>query len=117
MYSIRIKRVYDEASEDDGFRILVDRLWPRGMRQAAAVLKSGDRTEKLRSLQVPALIIHGDSDKMVNVSGGRATAEAIPNAKLVIYEGMGHGLPKQLWTEFADQIANHIHRAEAMIGS
>lgn len=99
------------------------RAWDRDhdqtgmLRQAAAVLKSGDRTEKLRSLQVPALIIHGDSDKMVNVSGGRATAEAIPNAKLVIYEGMGHGLPKQLWTEFADQIANHIHRAEAMIGS
>lgn len=117
MYSIRIKRVYDEASEDDGFRILVDRLWPRGMRQAAAVLKSGNRTEKLRSLQMPALIIHGESDKMINFSGGRATAEAIMNAELAIFEGMGHGLPKQLWTEFADRIANLIHQAEAKIES
>ncbi|NMA65690.1 MAG: alpha/beta hydrolase, partial [Clostridiaceae bacterium] len=84
---------------------------PTGMlRQSAAVLKSGDRTEKLRTLNVPALVIHGDSDKMIDVSGGRATAAAIPNAELVIYEGMGHGLPKQLWSEMADRIAELIHR-------
>jgi len=87
---------------------------PLGMlRQAVAVLKSGDRTEKLRSLQVPTLIIHGESDKMVDVSGGRATAAAIPNAELATFEGMGHGLPKQLWTEFANRIADLIHRVES----
>lgn len=31
MYNIKVKRVYDETSEDDGCRILVDRLWPRGI--------------------------------------------------------------------------------------
>ena len=87
---------------------------PLGMlRQAVAVIKSGDRTEKLRALQTPTLVIHGDSDKMIDVSGGRATAEAIPGAKLIIYEGMGHGLPKPLWSEMAKQIANHIHEAES----
>jgi len=83
---------------------------PLGMlRQAVAVLKSSDRTEKLCSLQVPTLIIHGESDKMVDVSGGRATAAAIPNAELVTFEGMGRGLPKQSWTVFADL----IHRVES----
>lgn len=34
--SIRIKRVYDEPSEDDGYRVLVDRVWPRGMSKERA---------------------------------------------------------------------------------
>ena len=36
--AIAIKRVYDERSEDDGFRILVDRLWPRGLNKASAAI-------------------------------------------------------------------------------
>ena len=87
---------------------------PLGMlRQAVAVLKSGDRTEKLRSLHVPTLVIHGESDKMVDVSGGRATAAVIPNAELVTFEGMGHGLPSKLWSEFANRIDDLIHGVES----
>lgn len=87
---------------------------PLGMlRQAVAVLKSGDRTECLRSIRIPTLVIHGDSDKMVNISGGRATAAAIPGAELATFEGMGHGLPKPLWPEFANRIADLIHRVES----
>ncbi len=98
---------------------IAGRAWDRDhdplamLRQAVAVIKSGDRTEKLRSLQVPTLVIHGESDKMVDVSGGRATAAAIPNAELVTYEGMGHGLPMQLWLELANRIAEHINRVES----
>lgn len=84
------------------------------MRQAVAVLKSGDRTPRLYHLKVPTLVIHGDSDKMVDVSGGKATAEAIPNAKLKIFEGMGHGLPKELWSEMTQLIADHIKSAERL---
>ncbi len=96
------------------------RAWDRdhddraSLRQKIAVLKSGDRTEKLRLLKVPALIMHGDSDKMLNLSGGKATAEAIPGAELVIFEGMGHGFPPPLWPEFANQIANHIRITEIL---
>jgi len=88
---------------------------PLGMlRQAVAVIKSGDRTEQLRSLDIPTLVIHGENDKMIDASGGRATAAAIPNAELVTFEGMGHDLPKQLWSEFAVRIENLIHRAESL---
>ncbi|HSY77207.1 MAG TPA: alpha/beta hydrolase [Bacteroidia bacterium] len=96
------------------------RAWDRdhdrlgSLRQKIAVLKSGDRTEKLRLLHIPTLVIHGDSDKMLNVSGGKATAEAIPGADLVIFEGVGHGFPPPLWTEFAGLIANLVHKAEAI---
>jgi pimeloyl-ACP methyl ester carboxylesterase len=82
------------------------------LRQSVAVLKSGDRTAKLRSLRIPALVIHGSADNMCDVSGADATSNAIPGAELVIYEGLGHGLPQQLWAEFADQISAIVNKAE-----
>ena len=33
---IKVKRIYEQPSKDDGFRILVDRLWPRGLSKAKA---------------------------------------------------------------------------------
>jgi pimeloyl-ACP methyl ester carboxylesterase len=82
------------------------------LRQSVAVLKSGNRADKLKKINIPTLVIHGSSDKMCDVSGGRATAEAIPNAELIIYEGMGHGLPKQLWVDIADHISSLVHKTE-----
>lgn len=83
-------------------------------RQLVAVLKSGDRTKRLQNLKIPALVLHGKADKMVDVSGGMATAEAIPDAKLVLYEHMGHGLPQPLWIEIAGLISDFINQAEKM---
>ena len=83
-------------------------------RQAVATVASGDRTEQLRKLRVPTLVIHGLEDPMCNVSGGRATAEAIPNAELVIIEGMGHNLPPGLRARLADQIAEFVWRVERL---
>lgn len=85
------------------------------MRQAAAVIKSGDRTDQLATVDKPTLVIHGEDDKMIDVSGGRALAAAIPGADLVTFEGMGHNLPKELWPVIANKIASLIHRAESSI--
>jgi pimeloyl-ACP methyl ester carboxylesterase len=82
------------------------------VRQSVAVLASGDRTARLRTLRVPALVLHGASDLMVDASGGRATAAAIPGAELVIFDGMGHSLPQRLWPEIAGLIATLVRRAE-----
>lgn len=57
-------------------------------------------------------MLHGNIDKMVNVSGGIATAEAIPNARLVLFEHLGHSIPNALWAEFADLISEQIEQAE-----
>jgi pimeloyl-ACP methyl ester carboxylesterase len=81
-------------------------------RQAIASVASGDRTERLRHLEVPTLVIHGLADRMCDVSGGRATAEAIPGAELVLIEGMGHDLPPGLRSQLADRIAEFVWRAE-----
>jgi pimeloyl-ACP methyl ester carboxylesterase len=81
-------------------------------RQAIASVASGDRTEFLRNLDLPVLIIHGLDDVMVDVSGGRSTAAAIPNSKLVLIKGLGHNLPEGLWSEFAEHIANIVRIGE-----
>ena len=104
----------EEAAADRAGRAWDRDHDPLGMlRQSVAVLKSGDRTELLKKLRVPALVIHGSTDKMLHVSGGKATAQAIPGAKLQIIEEMGHGFPPALLDVFAHQIAQHVKNAEA----
>lgn len=94
--------------------------WDRGhdeigiARQGIAFVASGDRTARLQAVDVPALVIHGLSDTLVDHSGGRATAAAIPGAELVLIEGMGHNLPSGLWERFADHIAAVVQRGEAL---
>jgi pimeloyl-ACP methyl ester carboxylesterase len=87
---------------------------PRGiLRQMHAITASGDRTSALRRLRLPVAVIHGSRDPLVRPSGGRATARAIPGARLRLIEGMGHDLPRELWTTFADDIADTASRAPA----
>ena len=81
-------------------------------RQAVATVASGDRTDELQNLEIPALVIHGTQDSMCDVSGGRATAAAIPGAQFVLIEGMGHDIPEQLWTRIAHHIAEVIRNGE-----
>jgi pimeloyl-ACP methyl ester carboxylesterase len=81
-------------------------------RQAVATVASGDRTERLRQLKVPALVIHGLADQMCDVSGGRATADAIPGAELVLIEGMGHNLAPGLRSQLAARIAEFVWRVQ-----
>jgi uncharacterized protein YeaO (DUF488 family) len=40
---VKIKRIYDPPSEDDGVRVLVDRLWPRGISKEAAAIDEWER--------------------------------------------------------------------------
>ena len=75
--------------------------------QMAAILDSGNRTERLGSITAPTLVIHGAEDPLIGPSGGEATAAAIPDAELVVYEQMGHDLPIQLWDELTTRIAKH----------
>lgn len=84
------------------------------VRQAVATVASGDRTPRLRALDLPALVLHGLADTMCDPSGGRATAAAIPGAELVLIEGMGHNLPPGLWETIADHIASVVRRGEGV---
>jgi pimeloyl-ACP methyl ester carboxylesterase len=91
--------------------------WDRGinppgvLRQMVAILTQPDRTRPLHSLRVPTLVIHGLQDRMVHVSGGRATAHAVPGADLLLIQGMGHDLPTELFLHLVEAIRGVANRA------
>ena len=84
------------------------------MFQIAAIAASGDRTEGLRQLDVPTLVIHGRQDTLVTLSGGVATAEAVPGADLLVFGLMGHDMPRRYWPQIADAIFNVAARSEGL---
>ena len=95
-------RSYDRAYNPSGY-----------LRQFAASVRQPNRTAQLRRITVPAVVIHGLNDPLVNSSGGRAIARAIPRARFVGFNGMGHDLPRALWPRFVDEICDLVRQAEA----
>ncbi len=82
------------------------------LRQMLAVLTQTNRTAALHRLRVPTAVVHGHADRMVHVSGGRATAAAIPGAELIVIDGMGHDLPEELWGTLVATLRRTADRAE-----
>ena len=99
----------DEARDAERGRA----VWARGYhpagsaRQFAAIVASGNRTEALKNVKVPTLVIHGRADPLVPFEAGLATAEAIAGARMHAIEAMGHALPTSMWSELIDAIAAH----------
>jgi pimeloyl-ACP methyl ester carboxylesterase len=103
--------------DPDDLHDLLGAMYDRGhdpssvSRQLAAIVASGNRTEELHRITAPTLVIHGTADRLVNASGGRATARAIPGARLLMIEGMGHDLPRGAWPQLIDAIVDNAQRA------
>ena len=98
-----------QAAADRAGRVFDRGYDPLGIqRQGLAVVATGDRTERLRSLRVPTLVVHGAADIVCDVSGGHATAAAVPGAELLILDGMGHHLPQELWPQLAVRIGEFL---------
>ncbi len=93
----RLEQSYDRAFHPEGFQ-----------RQLAAIMTQPDRTEALGGVKVPTLVIHGTADTLVTPSGGEATANAVPGAKLTLISGMGHDLPTELHAEIVDELVAHF---------
>lgn len=97
----------------DRLRRMAGEAWDRGYdpsgtaRQLAAITASGSRADALATLAVPTLVIHGTADTLVQPSGGERTAELVPDAKLLVIEGMGHDLAPPLWPTVIDALAAH----------
>ena len=107
----------------DQFRVLAEQSIARSFRpngtsrQLAAIIASPDRTEALGRLDMPALVIHGMLDPLVQPSGGLATARAVRGAKLVMYNDMAHDLPRTRWKDIADEIKAIAARAPQPVGA
>jgi pimeloyl-ACP methyl ester carboxylesterase len=105
---------FDEDETRRAAELSYDRGYdPAGTgRQPAAILAAGDRTPELRTIMAPTVVIHGTKDRMVRPSGGRATAAAIPGAKLVMIDGMGHDFPRGAWDRIIEAIVANARRAD-----
>jgi pimeloyl-ACP methyl ester carboxylesterase len=107
------KRLFDE----DYVRESAALSWDRGInaagtgRQLAAITADGNRTSRLGRVTAPTLVIHGKDDRLVSPSGGRATAKAIPGARLLMLDDMGHDLPRPIWPEIIGAIVENTERA------
>ncbi len=107
--------------EEERVRQIAGRSYDRGhnsagvLRQLHAITASGDRTQALRGVAAPTTVIHGNRDPLVRPAGGRATARAIPGARLKMVDGMGHDLPRQLWPDFVEAIAANAARTRSMV--
>jgi pimeloyl-ACP methyl ester carboxylesterase len=105
------------ALEEQGARQVALNAFERGVhpagfaRQLAAIVASASRKEALRSVLIRSLVIHGDADPLVPLAGGIETAQAMPNAKLYIIEGMGHELPPAAWPQIIGEIGVHTEGA------
>lgn len=95
-------RGYDRCYDPSGY-----------LRQVAAILTQRDRTKALASVAVPTTVVHGLADPLVAVSGGRAIARAVPQARFVGIAGMGHDLPRQLWSRIGDEIDSTVAAGES----
>ncbi|MBW8060390.1 MAG: alpha/beta fold hydrolase [Solirubrobacterales bacterium] len=113
-HTVRIFRIIGSPGyplDEARLRELADASYDRShsragiARQLHAVTASGDRTHALRNVRVPATVIHGASDPLVRPAAGRATARAIPGARLHTIVGMGHDLPRELWPTYVEEIA------------
>jgi pimeloyl-ACP methyl ester carboxylesterase len=103
----------DEARD----RGLAERTFARGLnpagvgRQMRAILASGSRKARLRTVKAPTLVIHGTADPLVRPAGGKDTAASIPGAKLIMIERMGHAISIPMWPQIIDAIDQHAHGA------
>jgi pimeloyl-ACP methyl ester carboxylesterase len=104
-------------TDDAKVRSRAEETYDRGvsasgvLRQMLAILNQPNRSRDLASLRIPAAVVHGSADKMVHVSGGRATARAIPGAELLVIDGMGHDIPAELYETLTDVIRRTADRA------
>ena len=77
-------------------------------RQYRAVGGSAPRSDRLREVTTPSLVMHGDRDTLIDISGGLRTAELIPGARFEAIEGMGHDYPPQLWNRWVDLVSTFV---------
>jgi pimeloyl-ACP methyl ester carboxylesterase len=101
-----------KAELRDLLEVALSRSWDREGtgRQTMAIAASPDRTEPLRSVVAPTLVIHGLVDPLVLPTGGIATAKAVPGSRLLTFPDMGHDLPRVRWDEMIDAIVDNARR-------
>ena len=104
-----MENVDTEGAREYGF-------YPRAMpRQLTAIFKAGDRSDIVRNISVPTLVLHGEDDALVPVSYGKLTAELIPNSTFKVYKDMGHNLPREVIPILTEDIVNFYKKVDEIL--
>ncbi|WP_205014133.1 alpha/beta fold hydrolase [Nocardioides albidus] len=116
--AIKVQRVIGSPGyplDEEALAARVKVAWERSegdaegvVRQMVCIMGSPDRRPGLSRTTVPTLVLHGEDDPLVTLEGGEATAEVVPGARLVVFAGMGHNLPVQLWPSIIAEISDHV---------
>jgi len=103
----------DDAVERARAERSVDRAYyPLGVgRQLVAILAAPSRLEPLKHVRVPTLVFHGTDDVLVPIENGRLVAGAVPGARFIEVQGMGHDIPERVWSELADAVEELAQRS------
>lgn len=105
-------RMPDERARAEAAEGYDRNYYPQGVaRHFAAVLGSGSLRRYNRGTVAATVVIHGRADKLMRPFGGRAVARAIGGARLVLFDGMGHDLPQQLWDQVVGVLTNNFDQA------
>jgi len=101
---------FDEDQMRAYFRSLYERSFTPGgsERQLAAVMRSGHRAAGLAVLDVPTLVVHGANDTLINISGGRRTAELVRGAQFLEIDGMSHDFVSQMWPPLISAVTSLV---------
>jgi pimeloyl-ACP methyl ester carboxylesterase len=111
-----IRTVGGTAAErpDDYLREISGRMFDRGIsedglnRQVCAVYAAPDRRPALSKISTKTLVIHGAEDPLISPEAGKEISTAIPGAKFVLVDGMGHGILRPTWPKLIELITEHI---------
>ena len=97
------------ASDDQAADLEKLGFYPRALpNQVTAILNAGDRTERVRQIAAPTLVLHGADDNLLTVEHGQHTAETIPGAQFKVYENMGHNLPDEIVPTMVEDMLKHL---------
>ena len=104
-----MENVDTEGAREHGF-------YPRAMpRQLTAIFKAGDRSDIVKNISVPTLVLHGEDDALLPVSYGRLTSELIPNSTFKVYKDMGHNLPKEVIPILIEDIVTFYKKVDEVL--
>jgi pimeloyl-ACP methyl ester carboxylesterase len=104
-----MENIDEEGARGYGF-------YPRAMpRQLTAIFKAGDRSDIVKNISVPTLVLHGENDALLPVSYGRLTAELIPDSTFKVYKNMGHNLPKEVIPVLIEDIVNFYKKIDEIL--
>lgn len=97
--------ITEEQARADAIEAYERAHYPQGIsRHFGAVLGSGSLKSYDRQISAPTVVIHGRADKLMRPAGGRSIASTIPNARLVLFDGMAHDLPEALWDDVVGEL-------------